>query len=252
MRVTQHTRPIRLNMTGMNLVERMISNFARVSPRGAAIIDWARPKNHASWGGPMNGQIGRQHLVRELVKIVDIEAVIETGTYRGTTTEFLWHVTGRPVYSAECERRYFDYATRRFIQNPHVHLSLSDSRAFLKRLAADADVPKRNVLFYLDAHWGADLPLREECALIWENWIDSIVLIDDFEVPRDLGYGFDSYGEGKRLTTEYLGLDGMEHLAVLFPSLPSSLETGARRGCAVIVQRDLASSLLSRLPLSES
>jgi hypothetical protein len=231
--------------------EYVLSNLARLSPKVAAILDWLQSANYASWGGPMNGQIGRQCLIREMMKVVDITAVIETGTYRGTTTEFLWHVTGKPVYSAESERRFFEYARRRFGQSDCVHLSHADSRLFLRRLANDDSVPKSNVLFYLDAHWGEDLPLREELRLITEHWTDPIIVIDDFEVPGDSGYGFDDYGEGQSLTVGYLQLSGVGDLAVLFPSLPSDLETGARRGCAVLVHQERAPNLLSHLPLRD-
>jgi hypothetical protein len=196
----------------------------------------------------MNGQAGRQQLIRELVRIVDPAAVVETGTYRGTTTEFLWHLTGKPVYSAESERRFFEYAKRR-CRNSSIHLYLSDSRFFLRQLAEDDEIPKKNILFYLDAHWGADLPLREELLLVVRHWSDPIIVIDDFEVPSDSGYGFDDYGEGRSLTLDYLPSEAIEDMAVLFPSLPSNLETGARRGCAVLVEREHEASLLSDLPL---
>jgi hypothetical protein len=193
--------------------------------------------------------MGRQHLVRELMKVIDVAAVVETGTYRGTTTEFLWQITGKTVYSAESEPRYYEYARKRFSQNASVILSLSDSRQFLQDLAADVAVPKEDVFFYLDAHWGPDLPLREELQLITRHWRNCIIMIDDFEVPDDPGYGFDDYGEGRSLTAGYIPHSKIRQGEVLYPSLPSSLETGARRGCAMLVESERASVLLSKLPL---
>jgi hypothetical protein len=233
----ERARQVRRGVARLEVTERSISMIARVSPTGAAALDWLQPSKHSSWGGPMNGQAGRQRLIRELVRIVDVAAVVETGTYRGTTTEFLWHLTGRPVFSVESERRSFEYAKRRFARNESVQLSLSDSRIFLQRLVDNDEVPKKTVLFYLDAHWGADLPLRDELVIIAQHWSDPIIVIDDFAVPGDPGYGFDDYGEGRSLTLDYLPPNAIEDMVVLFPSLPSRLETGARRGCAVLVER---------------
>jgi hypothetical protein len=47
-------------------------------------------------------------------------------------------------------------------------------------------------LFYLDAHWEEYLPLRDELQLIYNNFPRAVVLVDDFKVDDDLGYGFDS------------------------------------------------------------
>jgi hypothetical protein len=85
-------------------------------------------------------------------------------------------------------------------------------------------------LFYLDAHWYADLPLRDEIRTIQENWTDFIVLIDDFEVPGDAGYGADRYGK-TRLSLGYVAdLITEAGIDVYFPRIRSGDETGARRG----------------------
>ena len=244
----EQARLLKRRVARLELVERATSRVAQVSPKGAAVIDWLQPSKHYSWGGPMNGQVGRQQFIRQLLKAVDVEAVIETGTYRGTTTEFLWHVTGRPVFSVESEQRFFEYARRRFARNSQINLFRADSRRFLRRLAEDDEVPKKSVLFYLDAHWGVDLPLRDELSLILRHWRDPIIVIDDFEVPGDSGYTFDDYGDGKRLTLGYLPSEPLQDMVVFFPSLPSHLETGARRGCVVLAEQERA-SLLSSLPL---
>lgn len=153
-------------------------------------MDWA-VSDSSAWAGPMNGQQMRQQLVRDLVRHVDIRGVVETGTYRGTTTEFLHHVTGGPVFSIESVPRYHDFASRRFAVSDPVHLRLGDSRPVLAQLAEDDRCPKHQVLFYLDAHWARDLPLHGELELIRRRWHDCVVMIDDFEVPGDPGYGFD-------------------------------------------------------------
>ena len=59
------------------------------------------------------------------------------------------------------------------------------------------------------------------------------MLIDDFAVPDDPGYAFDSYGPNQRSTLEYLLQGELTSLTTYFPSTPSELETGARRGYVV-------------------
>jgi hypothetical protein len=55
------------------------------------------------------------------------------------------------------------------------------------------------VFFHLDAHWEGDLPLQEEIEIILGRFPNFLIMIDDFRVPGDSGYGFDDYGRGKML-----------------------------------------------------
>jgi hypothetical protein len=52
------------------------------------------------------------------------------------------------------------------------------------------------VFFYLDAHWYDDV-LAEEFDLIAEHWARYVVMIDDFVVPHDPGYEYDTYAAGR-------------------------------------------------------
>lgn len=243
MRTMTH-RPQSLGEAGTRVWEKGLELLARVSPSSSAYLDWWEPSKHSSWGGPMNGQVGRQQLIRDLARSIDISAVIETGTYRGTTSEFLWHVTGAPVFTVEIEPRFCAFAQRRFAGISAVQVTLGESRQFLSAMAEDPAIPKRDVLFYFDAHWGGELPLEEELRLVHENWRDSVIIIDDFQVPSDSGYGFDDYGPGKALTLDYLLAANLSGLSVLYPALASCDETGARRGCCVLTTKDRAKSIL--------
>jgi hypothetical protein len=93
---------------------------------------------------------------------------------------------------------------------------------------------------YLDAHWEEDLPLREELEIIREAWDRAIVMIDDFAVPGDPGYGYDDYGSGKALEQDYL--PPMPGWSLCYPAVPSAEETGERRGCSVLLSPALAES----------
>jgi hypothetical protein len=192
-----------------------------------------RPSLRASWGGAMNGQEGRQRMCREVLAALPPKAIIETGTFRGATTEFFASF-GAPVYSGEFEPRYHSFAAMRLRHHrDRVHLMLGDSRAFLKRLASDASVPKDSVFFYLDAHWNADLPLAEEITIAFGTWKRAVIMIDDFAVPGD-SYAYDDYGPGAALDADYLDALKRTDMFRFYPSLRAYQETGARRGSIVL------------------
>ena len=174
----------------------------------------------------------RAELVQELLERLHVAAIIETGTFRGATTEFFRRF-GVAVYSVEANPRFYHFARRRFRGAANVELSLSDSRSYLAELAARGDVPKRKVFFYFDAHWYDDIPLRDEVRLAREHWHDSALLVDDFQVPDDPGYDYDDYGPGAAFSIDYLR-DELGDLTVFYPSTPSAAETGQRRGCVVL------------------
>ncbi len=185
------------------------------------------------WGGAMNGQDRRLELVSEILDAIAFEIVVETGTYRGSTAAWLAGRTQSMVYTVDSNPRFYEYARRRLAGHRNLRAFLGDSREFLARLAAEPAAEP--AFFYLDAHWNSDLPLASEIALILENWEQSVVLVDDFRVPDDPGYGWDSYsgiGEISLDLLEDIVPGGLVHY--FFPSAPSNEETGARRGSAVI------------------
>lgn len=205
---------------------------------GDRIVGWLdflrHPSMEASWGGPFNGQKYRQRILFDLLYCFPIKAIVETGTFRGTTTA-LFAATALPVYTTEIHPRYFSYSRLHFLFNRDViHLYKKDSRSFLRALSEDRSVPKEDVFFYLDAHWGEDLPLKEELEIIFLNWKRPVVMIDDFAVP-DSTYGFDSYGPEKALNLKYIDSIVSAHkLSVFFPAANPSEETGTKRGSVVL------------------
>lgn len=217
----------------------------RLPGRVAAFLDWhLRLEMRDSLGGPLNGQARRQEMFRELASHIAFSAVVETGTYRGETTCFFAQQLGIPVYTVESAPRFHHYARRRVRSFKDIYLYLGDSRTFLRRIARDPGFPKKRVLFYLDAHWSQDLPLREEIAIIESVWAESVVVIDDFQVPDDAGYGFDDYGESRRLCLEYLQVPRALVFKIFWPSAPSGVETGRRRGCVILATDDAAAEKL--------
>ena len=193
------------------------------------------------WGGPFNGQIRRSELFLAMLSACEPSAIIETGTYTGSSTEFMAKASRRPVYSVEADRRNFGFARMRLIRYRNVKLSLGDSREFLTQFVErySTRYAERPLLFYLDAHWGEDLPLSDELKIVFSSLPRAIVMIDDFQVPGDAGYTFDDYGPGRMLTHDYIApLVAQHQLTEFYPKAPSVTDSGRRRGC-VVLARDL-------------
>lgn len=210
---------------------------------------WRRPELRERWGGPFNGQAFRQQLFSELHARVSFAAIVETGTYRGSTTAYFRQTTRVPVHSFESRARHHGFARARLWRARGVRLHRGDSRAGIAALAAYRALPPGPVFFYLDAHWRGDLPLREELDLAFAHWPQAVAMIDDFAVPDDPGYGFDDYGPDHALTLAYLGSRAAPPAAAWFPACGSSAETGAQRGC-VVLARD--AEIIQRIDLMVS
>src|SRR6516164_631039 len=127
-------------------------------------IDYALyPDRGAAWGGPFNGQRFRVALFWALIRQLEPAAIVETGTYLGTTTELMAE-TGLPVFTVEEHPRSYGFARARLRRLRNVTLLHDDSRTALRTLF---DGPLRGfagrtIFFYLDAHWNDDLPLADE------------------------------------------------------------------------------------------
>ena len=174
-------------------------------------------------------------MVREIVAAIDFDEVVETGTFRAASTLFFSHVTGRPVHSVELLQRYFRYAELRCSEDPNIYLRQGDSRNFLRDLTLE--IGDHTTLFYLDAHWQPNVPRFEELEIISAGWEHAVIMIDDFAVPDDPGYGFARYGDTP-LTVDYLPeLCGWTRS---YPAAPATGETGAKRGCIVLASPALS------------
>jgi len=210
---------------------------------------WLEPALRESFGGPFNGQERRKEIFRDLLRTLPIEAIVETGTYRGTTSLFLARESRLPVHTVEANARSHAFARlqlRAFIRTGQLQPYLGDSRRFLARLARERRLPDANVFFYLDAHWSRDLPLREELELIFRHWRDAVVMVDDFQVPGT-DYEYDDYGEAGVLALPYLAPLSHLELDVFFPAAAPESETGGRRGCVVICRDPRVSVALEEI-----
>lgn len=197
----------------------------------AAWVDLWRPSVRDVWGGPFNGQFGRQALMKELLDRIDFCAVIETGTFRGVTTEWFAQVFAGPVFTVEINERYALYAQHRLRPFQNVKLIQGDSRLVLRRLLT-TELVEPPTLCYLDAHWRSELPLWDEVRIIRDVLTCAVIVVDDFRVDDDPGYMFDSYGDAS-LSSSDMPSDVRLGLQAYWPTLSSQDESGSRRGSIV-------------------
>ena len=202
-------------------------------------------------GGPFNGQKMRIALFDALIERLTPVAIVETGTYVGTTTE-LFAKSGLPVYSVESNPRAYDFARTRLRTWRNVNLLRGDSRDALRQWFDGPlrSLKRRSMFFYLDAHWESDLPLAEELEIIFAQSPAAVVMIDDFQVPGDSGYSHDDFGPGKELTFKYIaGVVNSFGLGCYYPATPSEEESGGRRGCVVLIGRAIDGAAFGSFPL---
>jgi hypothetical protein len=215
-----------------------------------AIDYWRHPEMRGSWGGPFNGQRARAAIFLSLIAKIKPRVLIETGTYRGTTTEFMAR-TGLPIFTVESQARNYGFSRARFFRRRQVSVRRGDSRQALREWIDGPlrDLGRDTVFVYLDAHCDADLPLAEELDLVFNHWPAAVVMIDDFEVPFDTGYGHDRYKTGESLNQHYIGREISKHdLQTFYPSAPAEQETGRRRGCVVLVKKTVHAAALASIP----
>jgi hypothetical protein len=190
--------------------------------------------------GVFNGQCFRQLIFMDLNRTCRFEAIVETGTYVGCTTQFLARNTTVPVHTVESNAKDFQVAKRHLKFYPKVHLVRANSVNFLSSLPLAQET---TTFFYLDAHWEGCLPLAEEVEIVLSRFKHFVIMIDDFAVPGDDGYTYDDYGPGKRLSLRDFPFHKDPRVRAFSPSRPSIQESGARRGCIVLASHTLAPAL---------
>jgi hypothetical protein len=195
-----------------------------------------------------NSQAIRSRLLLDLLSGADCDAVIETGAFRAETTLLLAVHTDITVCTCEVEPVHYSLAgamIEQFSPRP-VDVANADSRAFLSALPNRLRL--RRPLFYIDSHWHGDWPLLDELRIIGGRYQQAVVVIDDVRVPGDNGFGYDTY-DSQRLEWAYISQvvgDNFTDWAVYYPSYPSTLETGYRRGMLVLAVGNFCCDHLAR------
>ena len=85
------------------------------------------------FGSAMNGQTARLESCRRCLTNLSIDAIIETGTFRGVTTEWFSSFSPIPVYSIEINPRYYFFSKKRLRLKQNVNLFLGSSEEVLSK-----------------------------------------------------------------------------------------------------------------------
>lgn len=171
--------------------------------------------------GPFNNQNLRKKLIQELLVDFKPDFILETGTFLGDSTEFFGKYS--KVVSIEKSKLFYYLSKSRFYKDDHIEIVYGESSVELKKF----ENFNKKTFFYLDAHWGEDMPLKIEIEQITNNYSDYIICIDDFAVPKNSSWGFDSY-DGVNLDIKLL--QNLNAVKIYFPDYSSDLETGGKRG----------------------
>lgn len=133
-------------------------------------------------------------IVRRLKDDFNLKHFVETGTYQGDTSLF-FSLIFDSVFTCDA----MDHPRRaEFYMQENLTYETKSSPSFL---LDHLDHIKRDSLFFLDAHWMSDWPLRDELAIIFGQCKDPVVIIDDFDAGN--GLGFDSW-QGAKLDCSYI------------------------------------------------
>lgn len=213
--------------------------------RTAAGIEYfARPDLREGFGGAFNNQQGRRDIFADVLRALSPATIVETGTFRGSTTEYMAQLSDCPLFTAESYYRYFHYSQIRLAPWSQVEVVNRRSPEMLSMLAQRGERLEEPAFFYLDAHSPYDLPLLEELALIKAHWRRPVIMIDDFQVDDDPGYRFDDYGSGRRLSLSFIAPSSTDAFAFFYPMRSSAEETGPHKRGSVVLCRHEDAGLL--------
>jgi len=186
----------------------------------------------------LNGQENRKKIITKILTKIKFDLIVETGTEYGFSTKYFSQFSNK-IMSIEKSKPIFFMAKNNLIGEKNIKLILNDSKN-LNLILNNEDInpeSESTVFFYLDAHAEDDYPLIEEISLILNKFKNFILVIDDFEIPGDDGYGYDSY-RGRKLNIKFIKKLLSKKEYIFFPNVHSSNETGRLRGYVLITNNE--------------
>lgn len=175
-------------------------------------------------------------MVKKITDAVSPTSVVETGTYKGDTTEYLAKISPNPIFTCEVIGMYRRESKRRLKPYKQVNLLRGSSAALIQKLVAGKQlggIP----LFFLDAHWYGYWPLKDEMEII-SRLPKAVIMIDDFKVPNRPYFGYDTQNNNGVIIEEdinYLMPMLSGNCRILFPKYGSS-ESKGMRGYIIVFQ----------------
>lgn len=131
--------------------------------------------------------------LQNLIEKFNIDTIVETGTYKGWSTNILAQ-TNKKVITIEINEESYKKAKEFNSKHSNIDFYLGSSQKVIEEVIPNGI---SHVLFFLDAHWGEFWPLLDELEMIHrKNLISPIIIIHDFFVPDEKGkakFGYDKY-----------------------------------------------------------
>jgi cephalosporin hydroxylase len=192
---------------------------------------------------PFNGQLARANKISQIIAELRPFAILETGTYHGTTTQFLASISECKVYTIEFDQHTASIAVEMFVRtgsSEQIEVHLGDSARVTPEIVSGLNSFDKPFLAYLDAHWGNELPLSAELKSLSKWRGPCVIVIDDFYVPSFPNYGFDVYGD-THIGPEIIPKNYPFTLYV--PNESHLRETGARRGTGYLLNEAAEAAL---------
>ncbi len=138
---------------------------------------------------------------QKLIKKFKVKNIVETGTFKGYTTEEFSKMVDN-VYTIESKKEFYLEAKSKLSKLKNVKGFLGSSPEVIEKILPSIE---GKTLFFLDAHWGYPWPILDELKQISKlpQFKESIIIIHDFYVPcKD--FGFDSYYHNNSFLTLFL------------------------------------------------
>ena len=153
---------------------------------------WKDMRHGRGWGA-FHGDAIYRRLVLDLLEAFPFTSFVETGTSRGYSTELVAMSHPKlPVFTAEVLEETYYTAKFALGNYPNITQLLGSSDEVVAKLIAEGKTGALP-LFYLDAHWEAYWPLLAEMRHIAGARLRTCMVIDDFEVPGQPQFEYDSY-----------------------------------------------------------
>ena len=218
----------------MELRERLPRTFFS-TPLSYLLLDHIQPSLYMDdWSSlPFNGQIRRMSMIAAISRSISASAVIETGTFKGSSTPYLASLFKCKTYTIEINEFHASCSERRFKQNHKnldIELRIGDSAVEIVNVLKEIS-SSETVAAYLDAHWLSAIPTKQELESLIDWGGKWVAIIDDFEIEHDSGYKYDSYGD---VVIGMPIIPKNDELEVWLPREDSLFETSVRSGTAYV------------------
>lgn len=164
--------------------------------------------------------------IESLVKKHNIKRIIETGSYKGWSTKILASFCEK-VDTIEINDEYIAEAVAHLTEVSNVTIHKGSSPDVMEKIISENE---KNLLIFLDAHWGDYWPINDELKVCYKKNIRPIICIHDFFVPggniiKDITdnvsinpglgskFGYDQY-RGKALDLNFI----INELEMIYPN----------------------------------